>query len=100
MSTGLKINCCQKVVLLKDFIEAFSIYWPQQRWLYFTCPNCEEGFHVSVSGEVLSFGKIDGSPAPCFIQKFSHRVPGINIDMKSKKVDIQCMEYKARVDAR
>ena len=100
MSKGLKIGCCDNVLLLKDFIGAFSSYWPNQKWLYFNCPECEEEFHVTVSGEVLNFGKIDGVPAPCFIKEFSHRVPGIHINMTSTNAEIQCMEYKANVAAK
>ena len=77
-----------------------TVSWPQQLWLWFECPECDEGSHVAVAGGCLSIGDIDGAPGPCFFAEATIEVPGLRANATGWAVVVNCGEREWRVRAR
>lgn len=59
-----------------------DVSWPNQQWLGFTCPTCDQFSHVEIAGERVAIGDIDGAPGPAFFPDDAVDVPGLAVEKK------------------
>ena len=81
-------SCCVQVSI-SDLFSNCSVSWPQKKWLYFTCFECDISNHVSIKNSTVSLGLLDGGPAPCFIPFSSIKLENLLETTNSNGIKIQ-----------
>jgi len=73
----LRCPTCAATYSVAAVFDHCEVSWPNQRWLGFDCPRCDQFSHVEVEDGRVSIGGIDGAPGPAFVPDNSARVPGL-----------------------
>ena len=63
-----KLLCpsCFDEVDVETILDNSTISWPDQSWIYFKCPACQNNSHIKVDSLSIETGQLDGAPGPCF----------------------------------
>jgi hypothetical protein len=91
---------CKKHFDLEAILDACTVSWPNQKWLWFKCPACKRGNHVGLEPDRLSTGGIDGAPGPCFMPLATEDAPGLNFTTEGGGVTVHYNNRKWRFKAR
>ena len=90
---------CNCPVAVAEFIDSCTVAWLPQQWLLFRCPRCDEQAHVEIKSDVVRFGSLEGSPAPCFISEKAQRIPGLSFSVESTEIRLQFGDHQKFVNS-
>jgi hypothetical protein len=81
-------------------LDACKVSWPNQRWLLFECPGCQNDAHVEVSDGSLAIGSLDGAPGPCFFPTQTLALRGLRVTANAGGVTVVFKGNRTRVPAK
>ena len=67
LSEYLGCTGCTAEYTVQTALDVCFRVWPQQHWLAFKCPECNETNHIEVIDGLVRQGYLDGAPGPCFV---------------------------------
>lgn len=81
---------CKGEFTITQLLEACSVAWANQKWIYFSCPKCRGNSHVELRpGGKFALGYIDGGPGPCFIESDEYIAPNLKFSVRSEAITVQ-----------
>lgn len=84
-----RIECpnCYRGLTVEHLLDNCSCSWPDQSWLYFHCPFCEDYSHIEVSNDVIRTGILDGAPGPNFTVHSEKILRDFDVSIKEQSIE-------------
>jgi hypothetical protein len=92
---------CKAQFTVTQLLEACTVAWTNQEWIYFICPECKGHSHVALRrGGEFAIGYIDGGPGPCFIESEKYCVPNMKFSIRNDAITVRIDEKIFRFTAK
>jgi hypothetical protein len=97
--TGQYVSCleCTHEPTIKTALDLAFKSWPNQSWIAFRCPICEEVNHLHIGNGFVAEGYLDGFPSPSFIQRKIIPIDDFRVGPKSNMLRIASLNLKWEV---
>jgi hypothetical protein len=80
---------CHRRFTIQGLLRHSTTAWPNQGWVLFTCPGCQEASHLSFDHRSVSIGQLDGAPGPAFFPCETLECPRLSVIATTST--IQCV---------
>ena len=97
-----KLLCpsCFFEVDVETILDNSIISWPNQSWIYFKCPACQNSSHIKIDNLSIETGLLDGAPGPCFVVCSKALIDDFFVDIKADGIVCRYKNQAYRFPAR
>ena len=82
---------CMGTTLVSEAFDIAFQSWPQQMWIAYRCPTCENVVHIALKQDEVTQGYIDGAPGPCHIPTRTIDIPNLSVSAKPDGIRIKTL---------
>lgn len=75
----MRCPACDADLELGTLLATAQCCWTVKHWVWFVCPRCRSGNHLSLGPRQAATGTIDGAPGPNFMEHDSGPVAGLTV---------------------